>query len=107
MAAEWHSVFKYEGFDKDANPSWQMVPIDGNRFVALRDGAGLTVTSSDTNIVTVTEINMHALPPGGERRMLLHHSGRIFQLRGKAKGNAKIQVTQAAALTSKTELEVD
>jgi hypothetical protein len=107
MAAECIPVFNMKGFDKDAALRWQMVPCGGDRFVALRDGAGPTVTSTDPNIVTVTEINMHALPPGGERRMLLHHSDRIFQLRGKAKGNAKIQVTQAAALTSKTELEVD
>jgi hypothetical protein len=104
MAAEWHKVFNMKGFDKDAAPRWQMVPVDGDRYMALRDGAGLTVTSTNTGIVTVTEINVHALPHDGER-MPLHHGDRIFKLHGVAKGNVKIQAKQAAVL--RAELEVD
>jgi hypothetical protein len=119
MAAEWIPVFILEGFDKDAAPRWQMVPRDGERFVALRDGAGLTVTSTDATIVTVMEIDVHALPIGRQlsgrnwraagydassTRMPLYRSDRIFRLHGVAKGNAKICAKQAAVL--KAELEV-
>lgn len=104
MAAEWHKVFNMRGFDKDAAPRWQMVPVKGNRYMALRDGAGLTVTSNDPTVVTVTEIRQANIPPEDER-MALHASDRIFRLHGLKKGNARIQAKSGAVLAS--ELEVD
>jgi len=104
VAAEWHKVFNMRGFDRDAAPRWQMVPVDGNRYVALRNGAGLTVTSTDPTVVTVTEITQAAIPNEDER-MPLHASDRIFRLHGVKKGNARIQAKSGATLD--VELEVD
>ena len=104
MAAEWHKVFNMRGFDKDAAPRWQMVPIKGFRYMALRNGAGLTVTSNDPTVVTVTEIKQAEIPPEDER-MALHAGDRIFRLHGLKKGNARIQAKSGAAVDS--ELEVD
>ena len=104
MAAEWLKVFNMRGFDKDAAPRWQMVPVNGNRYMALRDGAGLTVTSNDPTVVTVTEIRQADIPAEDER-MALHASDRIFRLHALKKGNARIQAKRGAALA--TELEVD
>src|SRR5262245_44826409 len=104
MAAEWHKVFNMMGFDKDAAPKWQMVPVNGDRYMALRDGAGLIVTSTDVAKVTATEIKQSALPKVGQR-MALHASDRIFKLHGVAKGNARIQAKAGATL--RVELEVD
>ena len=104
MAAEWHKVFNMMGFDKDAAPKWQMVPVSGDRYMALRDGVGLTVTSTDVTKLTATEINRSALPSAGQR-MPLQASDRIFKLRGVAKGSARIQAKAGAVL--RAELEVD
>ena len=104
MAGEWHKVFNMRGFDKDAAPRWQMVPVDGDRYMALRNGAGLTVTSNDPTVVTVTEIAQAAIPREPER-MPVQAGDRIFKLHGVKKGNARIQAKNGAALD--VELEVD
>jgi len=104
VAAEWHKVFNMRGFDKDAAPRWQMVPVKGNRYMALRDGAGLTVTSNDPTVVTVTEIRQADIPPEDER-LALHASDRIFRLHGLKKGNARIEAKRGAAVD--VALEVD
>ena len=104
MAAEWHKVFNMRGFDKDAAPCWQMVPVKGYRYMALRNGAGLTVTSTDATVVTVTEIRQADIPHEDER-MPLHAGDRIFRLHGLKKGNARIQAKSGAAVA--VELEVD
>lgn len=104
MAAEWHKVFNMRGFDKNATPKWQMVPVDGNRYMALRNGAGLTVTSNDPTVVTVTEIT-HAQIPHLSERMPIQPADRIFKLHGVKTGNARIQAKNGAVLD--VELEVD
>jgi hypothetical protein len=104
VAAEFHKVFNMKGFDKNATPVWQMVPVGGDRYIALRDGAGLTVTSSAPAVMTVTEIT-HALIPAGGERMPLQPGDRIFKLTGVTKGNARMQAKNGAALT--VELEAD
>ena len=40
-----------------------MVPLNGHRFVILRDGAGFTVTSVNPARCTVEEVNEDDLPP--------------------------------------------
>lgn len=104
MAAEWHKVFNMRGFDKNATPNWQMVPVDHDRYMALRNGAGLTVTSTDPTVLTVTEIK-HAHIPSLPERMPILPSDRIFKLHGVKKGNARIQAKSGAILD--VELEVD
>ncbi|MBV6433049.1 MAG: hypothetical protein IANPNBLG_03214 [Bryobacteraceae bacterium] len=93
-----------QGFDKGQNPRWQMVPVGGDRYMALRGGAGLTVTSSDTSVLTVTEITHAQIPAHGER-MALQASDRIFKMHGVGKGNARLQAKSGA--TTAVELEVD
>ena len=88
MAAEFHKVFNMEGFDKDQNPPWQMVPVGGHRYIALRNGADMTVRASPASVLTVTEINRSQLPAHGRHMMPLQTSDRIFKLTGVSKGHA-------------------
>src|SRR5262245_10325091 len=60
--AEFTRVFRVQGMDSNATPRFQMVPSSGTRYVILRDGAGMTVTSVDTSVCTVTEVREAALP---------------------------------------------
>ena len=104
MAAEWHKVFNMRGFDTNAAPKWQMVPVGGNRYMALRNGAGLTVTSTDPTVLTVAEI-AHARIPAEPERLPIQPTDRVFKLSGVKLGNARVQAKNAAALV--VELEVD
>lgn len=103
MAASFEKVFNNQGFDRWASPRWQMVPVGGDRYLALRDGAGLTVTSNSTSVLTVTEIPVARLPAGS--RMSLQSSDRIFKLHGASKGNARVQAKRGGRTI--VELEVD
>ena len=94
-----------QGFDRQATPRWQMVPVNGDRYVALRDGAGLTVASNAPAVLTASEIARRAIPSGDERQAL-QPNDRIFKLRGASKGNAKLQAKNGAGVTV-VELEVD
>jgi hypothetical protein len=103
--AEFRPVFHLEGFDANASPKWQMVPVNGDRYVALRGGAGLTVISGSPAIVTVQEITQAQLPSTGHCRLPLESSDRIFRLRGVAKGGARIQARRGTAPAA--DLDVD
>ncbi len=103
MAAQFHRAFDIQGFDSDPTPRWQMVPLNGDRYVILRGGAGLTVTSLSPGIVTVSEIPLAQLPT--ENRRPQQPGDRFFKLHGVSKGNARIRASQGA--TSVVELEVD
>jgi hypothetical protein len=105
MAAEFVKVFSMQGFDRQATPRWQMVPVNGDCYVALRDGAGLTVASNAPAMLTASEIARRAIPSGDERQAL-QPNDRIFKLRGASKGNAKLQAKNGAGVTV-VELEVD
>ena len=103
MAAEFLKVINMQGFDRFASPKWQMVPVSGKRYLALRDGAGLTVTSNNP-AVTVREIKQAEIPKGGER-MPLNHGDRIFELTGAGKGHARLQAKSGGVI--KAEVQVD
>jgi hypothetical protein len=105
MAADFDRVFPFRGWDKDATPKWQMVPVDGDRYLYLNDGKDLTVTSTDTSVVTVTEIKENQIPAQWDKRAP-KAGARIFKLRGCSKGNARIQAKDSGG-TLKTEVEVD
>ena len=53
-----------QGFDYEAVPRWQMIPMTESRYIVLRDGAGLVVTSLSPAVATVTEIATRELPRG-------------------------------------------
>ncbi len=88
MAAEFHKVFNMEGFDKDQTPPWQMVPVGGDRYLALRNGKDMTVRASPTGVLAVTEITRSQLPTHGRHLMPLHTGDRLFKLTGISKGHA-------------------
>jgi hypothetical protein len=85
--------------DSDASPRFQMVPSSGSRFVALHDGAGMVVASSDVTLCTVTEIKESALPADDRAQgaTAAAKGDRFFRLDGQAKGVAMIA---AIGLTS-------
>ncbi len=105
MAAEFDRAFSFRGWDKAASPKWQMVPIDGDRFLYLHDGAGLTVTSNNLPVVTVTEILAREIPASWDKRPA-KAGDRFFKLHGVTKGNARIQAKNAGGALV-TEVEVD
>jgi hypothetical protein len=87
---EWLKCFNMKGFDRYHSPRWQMVPVDDVdvRYVLLRDGTGLTVTSQDKTTVDVTEVKIVDLPSQG--RESFHAKDRFFKLHGIKKGATKI-----------------
>jgi hypothetical protein len=103
MAAEFDRVFPFRGWDKDNK--WQMVPLHGDCYLYLHDGAGLTVTCDKPTMVTVTEIRENAVP-GFWDRLPSRHGDRIFKLHGESKTNAKIQAKNAGGAVI-AQVEVD
>lgn len=108
MAASFEKVFDMMGFDKAAAPRrWQMVPVNGDRYIALRDGADLTVTSNDPRTLTVTETSLAQIPRsfGYGSPQPLHATDRVLKLTGVAHGGARVLAKRGA--TTVVELEVD
>jgi hypothetical protein len=61
--AEFNRVFRVQGMDSNTSLArFQMVPVGGSRFVALHDGAGMTVTNLNPQACTLTEIRESQLP---------------------------------------------
>ncbi|MBI3680100.1 MAG: hypothetical protein HY235_06855 [Acidobacteria bacterium] len=103
--AEFVSAFRIQGFDRHAAPSrWQMVPTTGVRYVILRQGAGLTVSSRNTGICTVEEVRDADLP--ADDRQPFAVGDRFFRLRGKAHGSTFIDAKSGAAVTVSLEASV-
>jgi hypothetical protein len=94
--AQFFKVFNMQGFDRHRTPRWQMVPLSGTRYVALREGRGLTVTSLNPAVVNVSEILQSALPSGA--REPLQASDRIFCLSGVTAGSGVIQAAGPGAV---------
>lgn len=103
--AEFRKVYKMQGFDREAAPRWQMVPMTESRFVVLRDGAGLTVTSASTSVATVAEIARKDLP-GGDFNEAFRMSDRFFKLDAAGWGTTKLQAKPAVGPPT-VGLEVD
>jgi len=101
--AEFLPAYRMSGFDRQA-PRWQMVPVLGERYVILRDGAGLSVSSADTTTATVAEVAARDLP-GGERAASLA-ADRFFKIAGVKKGNTSLQAKSGAAVSASLDLGV-
>ena len=54
--ATFEKLQNMKGFDRYASPRWQHVPLNGKRYMILRDGAGLNVSSQSTAAATVKEL---------------------------------------------------
>jgi len=104
--AEFLKAIHMKGWDSHRTPKWQMVPFLGTRYVILRGGTGMTVTSSSLLTVLVTEVTPSDLPAGvwGHERTSLLPTDRIFQLFGVWRGAA---VIEAKGPTGSVQLEVD
>ncbi|WP_406695347.1 hypothetical protein V5E97_30415 [Singulisphaera sp. Ch08] len=103
---EFLKVINMKGFDVHRTPRWQMVPFLGLRYIALRGGTGMTVSSSKPWIVAVKEVTQADLPAGewGHERTPLLPTDRVFCLLGVWKGDALIQATGSGGPVN---LEVD
>lgn len=101
---EFRKVFNIQGFDRWQNPRWQMVPEGGERYVALREGAGLEVTVDDPALATVTEITSHDLPSGN--RAPLMGSDRLFKIEGRNWGLAYLEARREGAVELDLELDI-
>ena len=106
MAAEFRRIIPWKGFDKYSTPHFQMVPLDGKRYVCLRGGAGLAVTSADPTAVRVTEVTSAQLPAGDKDPIVA--GDRFFKLEGLLWRTVKISAKAAGAGGALvTELEAD
>ncbi len=90
--AEFRRVFRVQGMDSRIDPRFQMVPIGDVRFVALHDGADMTVAASPGSICTITEIGESALPADDRATgpTAAEKGDRFFKLSGHAKGIAAV-----------------
>jgi hypothetical protein len=89
--AEFNRVFRVQGMDSNASPRFQMVPVGRSRFVALHDGAGMTVTNLNPLACTLTEIRESQLP--SDDRAPSSAGDRYFRIEGLAKGGALLMAT--------------
>lgn len=98
MAATFNRVIKMQGFDADRTPPWQMVPVGGHRYTALRGGAGMTVTSANLTLATVAEVPLATVPMA--ERAPLQSGDRIFKITGVARGSTQIQAKTGAVIAA-------
>lgn len=103
--AEFRKVYSIQGFDREATPRWQMVPMAGKRYVVLRDGAGLTVKSISDRFAKIKEIAKKDLPVGSFNEAF-HATDRYFEIEAVSWGTARIEAKTAAGLLM-AELEAD
>ncbi len=106
--AEFRRVFRVQGMDTDAVPRFQMVPSGKCRYVALHDGAGLVLASSDDGTCAITEITQAALP-ADDRATGANAAAagdRFFRLDGGTKGVAFIAAVSLTSLPTFLEVGV-
>lgn len=101
--ATFERAYAMKGFDRYRVNRWQMVPKSGVRYIIARDAAGLTLSSTNTHRLRMTEIAQTALPSGHLR---LEPNDRFIKLEGLDHGSAKVYLKDGAGSTVKT-LEVD
>jgi len=102
---EFRKVYTIQGFDREAAPRWQMVPMNEPRYVVLRGGAGLTVTCTRPTIAVVTEVKKADLPAGSFNEAF-QAADRFFKIEAKGWGIAKLQAKTGAGVIA-VELELD
>jgi hypothetical protein len=102
--ADFRRIIPWQGFDKYSTPMWQMVPMNGKRYVCLRAGAGLTVSANDPSSLRVTEVTAAQLP-GGDKDPI-QAGDRFFKLEGLLWQTLLLQAKTAAGVVV-AELEVD
>lgn len=83
------------GFDGAVTPPWQMVPVNGNRTVILKNAANLTVVSRNPAIATVEDVPKCFV-----------HGGRELLIRGKLKGQTFIDVKNGSQVLASLEISV-
>jgi hypothetical protein len=98
-----HKNAPYEGFDRFATPRWQMVPAGGDRYVVLRDGAGLAVNKTNPAI-SLDEIRPAELPGGPGNATM--PTDRVFRLHGLHSGMTKLRATSGGTLVTQLDVSV-
>ena len=82
-----------------------MVPKNGDRYIILRDGVGLSLSVTIPGLVTISEVNLNATPSKG--RQPSRTNDRIIKIHGNTKGNTVLQAKNAAgAVVVKLELGI-
>ena len=79
-----------KGFDRYRRHRWQMVPLNGTRYIIVRDGAGLTISGTHPHRLRVSEIAIGALPSG---HLTLRPGDRFIKLEGAGHGSAEVRLT--------------
>ncbi len=103
--AEFRRIIAWKGFDRFSIPHYQMVPMNETRYVLLRDGKGLAVSSSKPAALVVTEIAATSLPAGQKDPIMA--GDRIFKLVGRQWDIAFVQArTGAGALAASLECDI-
>ena len=85
-----------------------MVPKNGDRYLALRDGVDLTVSSSDTTKLTATETTLASIPPnfGYGPPLALQATDKILKLTGVSHGHAKVLAKRGAATIAELDVNI-
>src|SRR5262245_42664962 len=96
MPAKFEGVLTEYGFDKNATPSWLMVPDKGFKRIRLTNAANVTLSSTSPSIATIEEA------PSSKVSDL----NREFLINGKMKGTTFIEARQGGALVARLEVAV-
>jgi hypothetical protein len=102
--AEFERAFQMQGFDQYQPTRWQMIPNGGTRYMLLRDGAGLTVTSANPGVATVTEVTLAQIPTAN--RATIRAQDRIFKIDGKSWNITTIDAKSGATLAAQLEVDI-
>jgi hypothetical protein len=104
MPPTFMKVFNMHGFDDRESPPWQMVPIDGERYVALLEGDTLAIRSSAPHRVSVQEVGVRDIPNLGPRPTF-YVPVRYFRLRGLARGPARVEAWDGQRLVARLHID--
>ena len=108
---QFEEVIASQGFDANSAPRWQMVPLGEYRIVKLTDSSGLTVSTTNSGIVTVMDLSSVASsvsslfarflpassPPSGTKYLILY---------GAARGSAFVEAKRGGTLVVRLEVGV-
>ena len=87
-----------DGFDDSINPHWQMVPLDGEKSVYLRNADGLTVQVVNPNIAQVSEVSDYRAEQTDNRR--------LFTVKGLTYGTTFLEARKNNIVQTRLEVAV-
>lgn len=98
MNASFEEYQPFYGFDKLATPDWQMVPLNGEKYVYLKNADNLTVEVKNPAIAKVSEKFETTNNPAQKKR--------LFQIKGLSYGKTFLEAKEKNIVKARLEIGV-